>query len=174
MKDYKKRIYSINKNSENIVYMSQKSGAIQLTLEQFLASDPKLTKDDFEYWKNWSDENYKEEDLLEERIARKNVSYENMIEVFDFLGTTLEEEFENREMERLQKAAIAYAKFQFYSDIRVSDKTVRRCDAYFNEGKTKTQIAKDENVTEMAVRKSIKAGRAYLIKQCLKYMKDYM
>ena len=154
--------------------MSQKTGAIQLTLEDFLASDSKLTEADYEYWKNWSDENYKEEDLLEERIARKNVSYENMTEVIDFIGKTLEEEYEIREIERLQKAAIAYAKYQFYSDIRVSDKTVRRCDSFFNEGKTKAQIAKEEGVSEMAVRKSIKAGIAYLIKQCLKYMNDNM
>ena len=41
--------------------ISEVSGTTSITLEDFLKSDPTLTEADFEHWKNWSDNDYKEE-----------------------------------------------------------------------------------------------------------------
>ena len=71
MKDFNKSDYSINKNSKNIVYISQKTGAKEITLKEFLASDPKLTEEDYEYWKNWSDDNYDQITRDNNRITKK-------------------------------------------------------------------------------------------------------
>ena len=61
MKNYKNSSYAANKYSKDIVYNSEVSGSTSITLEGFLKSDPTLTEADFEFWKNWSDQNYLEE-----------------------------------------------------------------------------------------------------------------
>ena len=61
MKNYKNSSYAANKYSKDIVYNSEVSGSTSITLDDFLKSDPTLTKADFEFWKNWSDEDYRVE-----------------------------------------------------------------------------------------------------------------
>jgi hypothetical protein len=69
-------------------------------LKEFLASDPKLTEEDYEYWKNWSDDIYKDQDYKTQREGRKDLSIENMEEVFSFVSTSLEEDYESNEYKK--------------------------------------------------------------------------
>ena len=173
MKNYKRSNYAANKSSENIVYKSEVSDDVDITLEDFLASDSSLTEADYKWWKNFLNKEDREEELHERRTTRKDVSFEGMTEVVDFMGTTLEEEYEDREIERLQKAAIAYAMFHLYADIRISDISLRRAEMFFFKGMGIIEIAKKEGIYHSAVKKSIDIVRTKLIQYCHKYMEEH-
>ena len=53
------RIAYIGQENEcsNIVYAGSDE-TIEITLEQFLEENPGMTEEDFNFWKNWSDEDY--------------------------------------------------------------------------------------------------------------------
>ena len=85
MKNYKNSSYAANKYSKDIVYNSEVSGNTAITLEDFLKSDPTLTEADFEFWKNWSDENYRVESKETNNKTKKDVSLMRWLLVLDYL-----------------------------------------------------------------------------------------
>ncbi|MDL2293379.1 hypothetical protein LJC60_01965 [Ruminococcaceae bacterium OttesenSCG-928-D13] len=53
--------YRLNDDSDDIVYYSEAMDAyIRVTKAQFLADNPTLTEQDFEYYKKWSDDSWHE------------------------------------------------------------------------------------------------------------------
>ena len=58
-KNYNKSDYALNKFSEALVY-SGAEGAYELSKAAFLASDPALTEADYDFWKQYSDNDYLE------------------------------------------------------------------------------------------------------------------
>ena len=89
MKNYKRSNYAANKSSENIVYKSEVSDDVDITLEDFLASNSSLTEADYEYWKNWSDKEYRGDELQMRRTSKKDVSIENLDEYYTPIKTIL-------------------------------------------------------------------------------------
>ena len=83
MKNYKNSSYAANKYSKNIVYNSEVSGTTSIALEDFLKSDPTLTEADFEFWKNWSDQDYLEESRGDNKQSWKAVSLSNLEYILD-------------------------------------------------------------------------------------------
>ena len=81
MKNYKNSSYAANKYSKDIVYNSEVSGSTSITLDDFLKSDPTLTKADFEFWKNWSDEDYRVESKETNNQTKKDVLFTSLDEV---------------------------------------------------------------------------------------------
>ena len=72
-KNFNKSEYAINKYSSAIVYLGSK-GPYELTEAEFLRQNPGMTKEDFAFWKNWSDEDYKEELRAETEEKKRVVS----------------------------------------------------------------------------------------------------
>ena len=141
MKDYNKSDYSINKNSKNIVYISQASGANEITLEEFLASDPSLTEEDYYYWKQWSDEKYREQELSDRKSSRKDVSIEKMAEVLSFTSASLEDEYETKSLEKMMNQAIHMAINMFLNDAKISFVMKERFKMFYLEGLKPSEIA---------------------------------
>jgi len=70
-RDYRNSDYARNKYSENIVYVSSE-GVVEVTKEEFLRNNPEYTEKDYEFFKEWSDENYLKQvrkDNSEKRLA---------------------------------------------------------------------------------------------------------
>lgn len=116
MKNYKNSSYAANKYSKDIIYNSEVSGTKSITLEAFLKSDPNLTEADFEFWKNWSDEDYKEEAKSDNRISWKSVNLTNIEMLIDTADETLEELIENQIIQNLIKVSMENALTQLYAD----------------------------------------------------------
>jgi len=72
-KNFNKSEYAINKYSTAIVYLGSK-GPYELTEAEFLRQNPGMTKEDFAFWKNWSDEDYKEALRAETEEKKRVVS----------------------------------------------------------------------------------------------------
>lgn len=141
MKDYKRSDYAANKKSKNIVYKSEVSNDVDITLEKFLASDPTLTEADFEYWKNWSDDKYKKDELKERRERRKDVSIEDMKDVLSFAEINMEEEYETESLEKVMNQAIHMAIDMFLNDAKISFVMKERFKMYYLKGLKPSEIA---------------------------------
>lgn len=72
-RNYRQSDYAKNKYSSNIVYAGSDE-TIEITLEQFLEENPGMTKEDFKYWKSWSDEDYYITDRKDTNEAKHTVS----------------------------------------------------------------------------------------------------
>ena len=165
MKDFNKSDYSINKNSKNIVYISHATGANEITLDKFLASDSNLTKEDYDYWKNWSDEKYQEEELKTRRATRNNTSIEAMTEIMSFVSNNLEDDYENIRFESAAKEALSVALKKLYSDKKFSEKMKARFEQYYFKNLSTCEIAKREGVNSKTVSESINS----VVKKLSKY-----
>lgn len=165
MKDYKRSDYAANKKSKNIVYKSEVSKDSDITLEKFLASDSNLTVTDYEYWKNWSDEDYQEGELKKRRETRKDVPIEDMSEVLSFVGNTLEDDYENSQFEKATKEALNIAIKKLYSDKRFSEKMKARFEQYYFKNLSTCEIAHREGVNSKTVSESINSA----VKKLSKY-----
>ena len=170
MKNYKRSNYAANKSSENIVYKSEVSDDVDITLEDFLASNSSLTEADYEYWKNWSDKEYRGDELQMRRTSKKDVSIENLDEYYTPIKTTLEEEFEEKLYENLIKKALKSALKKLYSDKRFTERMRERFEKYYFYNMSTCQIAKEEMINSKTVAESINSA----IKKLKKYFIEEM
>lgn len=154
-KNYTKESYSVNKYSDGIVYRGAEFD-YELTLEDFLRENPNMTQADFEYWKNISDELYKE-DLLTTAITRKNVSIHE-IEETDLVSTpSAEIEFLNFEdANKLTRDDIVNPRF-IYNIAKKESTEIQfiRFLKYYSQGKTLEEIAEEEGVRHTSILRSI-------------------
>ena len=134
MKNYKNSSYAANKYSKDIVYNSEISGSTSITLDDFLKSDPTLTKADFEFWKNWSDEDYRVESKETNNQTKKDVSFTSLDEVVAGVGLSLEEQYEEDECERIYLTAVREAMRRFLNDKSISSTTKERFRLHFING----------------------------------------
>ena len=166
MKNYKNTSYAANKYSKDIVYKSEVSGSKSITLEDFLKSDPNLTEADFEFWKNWSDEDYKEEAKSDNRISWKSVNLTNIEMLIDTADETLEELIENQIIQNLIKVSMENALTQLYADSSFTSTMRRRFEMYYFDGLSTVEIAKIQMVNSKSVSDSVNSG--------LRKLKSYM
>ena len=167
-KNYTNESYAVNKYSEGIVYIGAEND-YELTLEQFLKENPNLTEKDFEYWKNISDEIYKEEDLLTTKITRKNVSIHGLEETQLASAPSAEHEFLSFEdADKLTRADIVNPKFIYWLAKReLTENQFNRFYEYYSQGKTLIEIAENEGVSHTSISRSISSSEKK-IKKILK------
>lgn len=92
MKNYKKSDYAINKYASGIVYRTADK-IIEITLFDYLETNPDKTEQDFYELKALSDEIYLEQVRAENNSTQRNVSFENMAEIQDDTVLTIEEDY---------------------------------------------------------------------------------
>ena len=163
MKNYKNSSYAANKYSKNIVYNSEVSGNTAITLEDFLKSDPTLTEADFEFWKNWSDQNYLEESRGDNKQSWKAVSLFNLEYILDSTQLSLEEMVEDKTMEGLVLQTLKQTVAVLLSDSVLTETMKVRFEMFYIQGMKVVEIAKAQGVDEKAVRKSLKLIKEKLI-----------
>lgn len=163
MKNYKNSSYAANKYSKNIVYNSEVSGTTSIALEDFLKSDPTLTEADFEYWKNWSDQDYLEESRGDNKQSWKAVSLSNLEYILDSTQLSLEEMVEEKTMEDLVLQTLKQTVAVLLSDSVLTETMRVRFDLFYIQGMKVVEIAEAQGVDEKAVRKSLKLIKEKLI-----------
>ena len=164
MKNYKNSSYAANKYSKDIVYNSEVSGSTAITLEGFLKSDPTLTEADFEFWKNWSDQNYLEESRGDNKQSWKAVSLFNLEYILDSTQLSLEEMVEDKTMEGLVLQTLKQTVAVLLSDSVLTETMKVRFEMFYIQGMRVIEIAEAQGVDEKAVRKSLERIKAKLIK----------
>ena len=149
-RNYRKADYAANKmNKESIVYLTA-DGIVEVTFDDFLRENPGMTKEDFLWWKKWSDDEYKETDRKDCVEAKHTVSIYNMEEtealcVPSTEEIVLEELFsEKHTVEEAEKILAALTETQR-----------RRYLMYFMANLSTPQIAKIEGTSQNVVWKSI-------------------
>ena len=160
-RNYRQSDYAKNKYSSNIVYAGSDE-TIEITLEQFLEENPGMTEEDFNFWKNWSDEDYYITDRKDTNEAKHNVSIPS-IEANELVSIPSAEEIAieklSRESERvytMKDAEIVLSKF--------SDAQRRRFLLHEVHGLTTREIAVIEGVSQKAVFDSIEWAKKKLKK----------
>ena len=163
MKNYKNSSYAANKYSKNIVYNSEVSGTTSIALEDFLKSDPTLTEADFEFWKNWSDQDYLEESRGDNKQSWKAVSLSNLEYILDSTQLSLEEMVEEKTMEDLVLQTLKQTVAVLLSDSVLTETMRVRFELFYIQGMKVVEIAEAQGVDEKAVRKSLKLIKEKLI-----------
>ena len=164
MKNYKNSSYAANKYSKDIVYNSEVSGSTSITLEGFLKSDPTLTEADFEFWKNWSDQDYLEESRGDNKQSWKAVSLSNLEYILDSTQCSLEEMVEDKTMEGLVLQTLKQTVAVLLSDSVLTETMKVRFEMFYIQGMRVIEIAEAQGVDEKAVRKSLERIKAKFIK----------
>ena len=164
MKNYKNSSYAANKYSKDIVYNSEVSGSTAITLEGFLKSDPTLTEADFEFWKNWSDQDYLEESRGDNKQSWKAVSLSNLEYILDSTQLSLEEMVEDKTMESLVLQTLKQTVAVLLSDSVLTETMKVRFEMFYIQGMRVIEIAEAQGVDEKAVRKSLERIKAKLIR----------
>lgn len=154
MKDYHKSDYALNKKSSAIVYRSDTGEIIEITKEAFLASDPSLTEQDFNAWKEMSDELLLETDRSEWRQTYKNVSANALEETEHYSTRPLDEEY----IEVQNRAYALQAVRQLLRSGVLTEKQRRRFILYYFGGLTIRKIAEKEGVFFTSVAESLTAA----------------
>lgn len=163
-RNYRQSDYAKNKYSGNIVYAGSDE-TVEITLEQFLRENPKMTAEDFQFWKNWSDEDYCITDRKDSIEAKHTVSIHS-IEETELVSVPSAEDIVieklNRENERIYTMKDAETVLSKLTDIQR-----RRYLLYEVCGLSTPQIALSEGVSQYTVWESIDAAKKR-IKKVLK------
>ena len=155
-RNYRQSDYAKNKYSSNIVYAGSDE-TIEITLEQFLEENPGMTEEDFNFWKNWSDEDYYITDRKDTNEAKHTVSIHS-IEATELVSIPSAEEIViekmSRESERVYTKKDAEVVLSKLTDIQR-----RRFLMYEVYGMTFRGIAHIEGVDHMAIIRSVEYAK---------------
>ncbi len=172
-KNFRKESYVVNKYSEEIVYKSA-DGDYSITLDQFLRENPGLTPKDYLYWKNISDELYKEEAVALNAITRKEIPIEEINDTTIFSVDSAEAIYLQIEDEgKLTEENIKDPLFilEIAKNI-LPDIQLRRFIGYYFENKKLVEIAAAEAVSPSSISRSLtgaeKKIKKFLLKLCKK------
>ena len=147
----KKSYYALNKSDRDaIVYTDASNNTIRLTRDDF------DTEADFLKWKQWSDENYHEEEKRDHRQADHSVASTDLLEVVTMYPSpeiVIEHRVEKQEQERITEETIIRIKGM------LTESQFRRLWMYHVEGLTETEIAEREAVGQSRVSKSIRSAK---------------
>lgn len=154
-KNYNQSDYGKNRYRTGIVF-SAADKDYELTKEQFLASDPTLTEADYDFWKKWSDEDYKAED----RAGTHESKHTLAIEQFEETELVSENTVEEIALERLEPHQNPYTIKTAMAILDSCLTAVQKKRYLLNkrDGMTLERIAEMENVSITAVFYSISAA----------------
>lgn len=146
--------YGKNRYSSKIVYLGA-DGDYELTKDAFLASDSSLTEADFDFWKNWSDTDFKSKDRADTREARRTRS----IDQFEDTELLADESTEDTVLEALEPTPNLYTyenALRIYKAASLTEKQAIRFEKRYIIGMSVRAIAEEEGVYHKAVVDSIK------------------
>lgn len=150
MRNYNESDYAVNKLSPNIVYRFA-NGKVEITLADYLQSNPDKTEQDFAELKAWSDENYHEQVTGTNRTGRLDVSINELEGTMQLSTEAIDVELIRRGE---QNKALIAAK-QLLDSGSLTEVQQRRFILHFFKGLSTRQIASAEGVHQKAVWKSI-------------------
>lgn len=147
--------YAINKkNPHAIIYVDAKGSTTVLTKKDF------ATEEDFYYWKRLSDEDYRNVDIEEHKIAKRTVSLSSLPP--DYLVVMSEEETQINRISKLEREAIKQL-LMVSLDECLTKAQRNRLWVHYVEGATLEEIAKREGVSFQGVQQSIIRARKNIL-----------
>lgn len=163
-RNYRKADYAANKmNKDSIVYLTA-DGIVEVTFDDFLRENPGMTKEDFLWWKKWSDDEYKETDRKDCVEAKHTVSIYNMEETEALCIPSVEETF----FEKIDSKEHSWEEAEAVLSV-LGDVQRRRYLMFYMAGLTTVEIAKIEGVNQSSVSRAIQAAE----KKIKKFLKKY-
>lgn len=201
MAKYYNSDYAKNKKSEDIVYVFNVGGSI-VTLDKFLKENPDLSKEDFEFLKSCSDGMFFIEDRADSLMRKKinsnlDVSEINLIEEVDFIGDIEPNKIDvikyndisfyntnrNNSKNNVKEFEEIFQEFDIdykesiemlniiFENIVITNMQKKRFVLYYF-GFSLRKIAEIENVSHIAVRKSIEYAKSKIKKYVLQDKKN--
>ena len=158
--------YGKNRYSAKIIYPGA-DGDYELTKDAFLASDSSLTEADFDFWKNWSDTDFKSKDRADTREVRRT----RAIDQFADTELLADESTEDTVLEALEPTPNPYT---YDNAVKVMDDCLtdtqkRRFLFHKCNGMTLECIAEMESVSITAVFYSISAAEKNILRYLAKH-----
>ena len=150
MKNYRNSDYALNKFSQGIVYKFSDS-IVEVTLEDYLRTNPGKTEQDFMALKALSDEIYLEQDRADNAQTRKNVSLHGMEDSLDIKSIPLDEQYIAIQNKRYANEAIT----KLLRSNALTDTQRRRFVLHILRGLSLREIAAREKVHFTSVNESI-------------------
>lgn len=148
MSNYNQSDYATNKNKNSIVYQFLTGERMEITQEDYLKLNPKLTAEDFLDLKKISDGIYHDE-TKSERNHRRTVK--NLLKLGDCVVGTHEEEM----IAQVNKEQIITLVNNLIVDSKMTEPQKRRFIKYYGYGKNLRDIAEEEKVSHVAIFKSL-------------------
>lgn len=146
MRNYQDSDYAVNKYSPNIVYRFA-DGTVEVTLTDYLQSNPDKTEQDFAELKALSDEIYHKQVVDENRTGRLNVTINGLEETEQLATLSLEAELIHKaDGQTAMKAAK-----QLLSSGKLTEIQRRRFILHYFQGVSTRKIARMEEVTHQSV-----------------------
>lgn len=153
----KKSDYALNKkNKEAIVSRNAAGEYIKLTKEEF------ASEEEFAHWKEWSDDEYRQEYNAEQSYKRLKNKLQKQAEN-EVASLSVEQLLLNDLADEERKDLVNKIKSV------LTEKQFRRLWLYYVEGKTEQQIADIENVGQPRIVKSISSAK----KRVQKYLGNF-
>ena len=164
-KNYNRSDYALNKFSASLVY-SAADGIYEITEQDFLASDPSLTEEDYERWKRFSDQSYLD------IVRRDTFEGSHIVPIDDLAETVLvsQETTEDKVLEKWEPTPNPFSlenAVRIIKEARLTKIQARRYCKFYIKNMSNRDIAKAEGVRHRAVEKSI-ATAEKKIKKVLK------
>lgn len=140
----KKSNYALNKkNKEAIVSRNAAGEYIKLTKEEF------ASEEEFAHWKEWSDDNYRQEYNAEQSYKRLKNKLQKQAE--NEVGSLSVEQLLLNDLADEERKALVNKIKAFLTETQF-----RRLWLYYAEGKTEQEIADIEGIAQQNVSKSIR------------------
>ncbi|MCL2399498.1 MAG: hypothetical protein FWC91_07145 [Defluviitaleaceae bacterium] len=143
-----------NKNSKNIVYEFADEMTIEVTLEEYLKSNPGKTEVDYLELKKWSDEDYVGQNSGESKHSRVG---KRLLQIMKDKQSEWKNE-DHSEEEYIFKKKQELIKDAEYILSKLSDKQRRRYLMHHVDGLTTGKIAKLEGRSQQAIHQSLKSA----------------
>jgi RNA polymerase sigma factor (sigma-70 family) len=156
MKNYTNSDFAVNKFSNGIVYRFA-TGAVEITLEDYLRENPGMTEADFAELKALSDEMYEEQSRDENRQTYRNVSFHDLEEIEICSTSSPEHEIIDKPEEAAKKKQRRELGLQALD--KLTEVQRRRYLMYHVDGLKLEEIAEIEGVAFQSIAESLEAAK---------------
>lgn len=165
MRKYWTSDYAVNKNREGIVYQFADGNEVEISLEEYLKTNPNKTEQDFMELKALSDGIYYEQSLEDTRYGKQKQSLGKLEESEQFAIPSIETMLiHNSDKEQALKAAKLLLDSGDLTKVQR-----RRFIKHFFVGQSYRQVAVSENVHFTSVQESIEGA----VRKMKKYLKNF-
>lgn len=164
MKNYRKSDYALNRYSKGIVYQFSDT-VVEVSLADYLAENPDKTEQDFWELKKLSDVLYHMQVKSDNAQTKKNISLNSVQEKHSLEQVSLAEMSDEKEEIELAAQALN----QLLKKGVLTETQKRRLILYIFEGHSLREIAKNEKVSHLSVRESIRLA----LDKVKKYFPDH-
>lgn len=165
MQKYWTSDYAVNKDCEGIVYQFADGKKVEISLAEYLQTNPDRTEEDFMELKSLSDGIYYEQALGDTQYGKKKQSLGKLEDSEKFATPSIETILiHNKDKEQILKAVKLLLREKKLTDVQR-----RRFINHFYKGLSYRQIADQEKVHFTSVQESINGA----VQKLKKYLKNF-